>query len=76
VRAPDGIGVLYRITRALAELQLDIRHAKVATLGAEVVDSFYVRDALGNKVTDTDFLAELNRAVLHELAVGAAAMGR
>ena len=33
VHAPDAIGVLYRITRALAELDLDIRSAKVQTLG-------------------------------------------
>ena len=29
VRAPDEIGVLYRITRAIADLDLDIRSAKV-----------------------------------------------
>ena len=30
VRAPDRIGTLYRITQALADLDLDIRLAKVA----------------------------------------------
>ena len=40
VRAPDHIGTLYRVTRALADLGLDIRHAKVATIGHEVVDVF------------------------------------
>jgi [protein-PII] uridylyltransferase len=64
VRAPDAIGVLYRITRALAELDLDIRHAKVQTLGHEVVDSFYVRDAGGSKIQDPDHLREIERAVL------------
>ena len=43
VHAPDGIGVLYRITRALAELDVDIRSARVQTLGHQVVDAFYVR---------------------------------
>ncbi|MFP5377094.1 MAG: [protein-PII] uridylyltransferase, partial [Acidimicrobiia bacterium] len=37
VRAPDGVGVLYRITRALADCDLDVRTAKVSTLGHEVV---------------------------------------
>ena len=50
--AADAIGVLYRITQALAELDLDIRHAKVQTLGHEVVDAFYVRDRRGQQVTD------------------------
>ena len=44
VRAPDRIGTLYRITKALAELELDVRLAKVASLGHEVVDAFYVVD--------------------------------
>src|SRR6202008_3703847 len=44
VRAPDGIGVLYRVTRALAGCGVDIRSAKVSTLGHEVVDAFYVTE--------------------------------
>jgi len=68
VTAEDGVGVLYRITRALAELDLDIRSAKVQTLGTQVVDSFYVRDAAGAKVTDAATLAEIERAVLHSLS--------
>ncbi len=68
VRAPDRIGTLYRITRALADLHLDIRHAKVATLGHEVVDSFYVADATGAKVADGDHAREIERAVLVELS--------
>jgi [protein-PII] uridylyltransferase len=67
VRAPDAIGVLYRITRALAELDLDIRSAKVQTLGAQVVDSFYVVGPDGSKVTDPAHLGEIERSLLHEL---------
>ena len=68
VRAPDSIGVLYHITKALAELLLDIRHASVSTLGHEVVDSFYVREVTGQKVVDARAMAELEREILH--AVG------
>jgi [protein-PII] uridylyltransferase len=68
VRAPDAVGVLYQITRAITELDLDIGSAKVQTLGAEVVDSFYVRDAEGHKVTDPTYLVEIERAILHALA--------
>ena len=42
VRAPDAIGVLYRLASQLSACGLDIRSAKVATLGHEVVDVFYV----------------------------------
>lgn len=67
VRAPDSIGVLYRITRALADCDLDVRSAKVSTLGHEVVDAFYVTDAAGAKVLDAEHLAEIEKAVLAEL---------
>ena len=67
VRAPDGIAVLYRITHALADLGLDVRHAKVATLGAEVVDAFYVTDTGGKKV-DVSRRQEMQRAILTALS--------
>jgi len=69
VRAPDRIGVLYRITRALADLDLDIRSARIDTLGHEVVDSFYLRTSSGNKVDDRDHIRELERAILHQLSL-------
>ena len=43
VRAPDAIAVLYRLASAIAGRGLDIRSAKVATLGHEVIDVFYVQ---------------------------------
>jgi [protein-PII] uridylyltransferase len=67
VRAPDRVGVLHRIAKALAEVDLDIRHAKVQTLGHEVVDTFYVRWA-GSKLTDPFHVAEVERALLHAIA--------
>ncbi|HEY1278525.1 MAG TPA: [protein-PII] uridylyltransferase [Acidimicrobiales bacterium] len=67
VRAADGIGVLYRIARALAECDLSIRTAKIVTLGHEVVDTFYVVDLDGAKVTDPEHLDAISRQVLAEL---------
>ncbi len=67
VRAPDEIGVLYRITRAVAELDLDIRSAKVQSIDLDVLDSFYVRDRDGHKVVDPDYLRELERSILAAL---------
>ncbi len=43
VRAPDAPATLYRLSHALAGAGYDIRSAKVATLGHEVVDVFYVQ---------------------------------
>ena len=65
----DGVGVLYRITRAFAELDLDIVRAHVQTLGSDIVDAFYVRDASGAKILDEDHLAEIELSVLRWVAV-------
>ncbi len=68
VRAPTKIGILYRITKALAETGLDIRHATVQTIGVDVVDTFYVRTGNGDLVTEAFHRTEIERAILH--AVG------
>jgi len=65
VAAPNSIGLLCRITMALGQMGLDITRAKVQTLGDHVVDSFYVRDVDGGKVTDPTYLNEIEQAVLH-----------
>jgi thioredoxin-like negative regulator of GroEL len=53
--------LLYRLASALADLTLDVRVAKVATLGRRVVDVFYVRNADGAKI-DVDQEQELAQA--------------
>jgi [protein-PII] uridylyltransferase len=68
VGAPDRIGLLFDITRTLAELQLDVHLAKVATYGSRVVDAFYVRDELGRKVDDAERIEELERALRARLS--------
>lgn len=65
IHAPDQLGILHRMTKALADCGLDIRHARVQTLGNEVVDTFYVRTANGTKVTDIQHQSEIERAILH-----------
>jgi len=67
VHAPDTIGLLFRITQALAEFRLDIRSASVQTLGPEAVDSFYLCDHLGQKIQDADVLRELELAIMDSM---------
>jgi len=73
--APDDAGVLYRMTRAMADLGLDIRHAKIQTLGHQVVDSFYVRGPEGGKVVSLEEIRTLDEAVRAALGEGAASGG-
>ena len=52
VRTEDHIGVLYHLTRAIAEMGLDIRSAKIQTISNEVVDAFYVTGSDGPALGD------------------------
>jgi [protein-PII] uridylyltransferase len=61
VRAHDAPGLLWRVGRALGECGLDVRAARVETLGAEVVDVFYVTDSGGEPLAGAD----LRRATVH-----------
>ena len=69
VRAPDEVGLLHRITRVLFEANLDVVSARVSTLGELVVDSFYVREDIGDKVTDPARLEEITAAIWTSLRV-------
>jgi [protein-PII] uridylyltransferase len=66
VRVADGIGVLFRITRALVGLDLRVHRAFVSTLGHEVVDTFYVTAADGSPV-DPAVTARIEPAVVDAL---------
>lgn len=47
----DKPGVLSTITRTIANLNLNIGSAHIATFGEKVIDNFYVTDLLGLKIT-------------------------
>jgi [protein-PII] uridylyltransferase len=64
IGAADRIGLLYDITRTLAELGLDVHLAKVATYEGRVVDSFYVRGPAGRStIDDPTFAPRLESAL-------------
>ncbi|HYY77820.1 MAG TPA: [protein-PII] uridylyltransferase [Actinomycetes bacterium] len=67
VRAHDALGLLYAVTAALGDLDLDIRTATIDTRGERVVDAFYVTSPRGAKLTDAQ-AAELTLAVRHRVA--------
>ncbi len=67
VFADDRIGILYLITRTLFELGLDIRVAKIATKVDQIADAFYVRDQVGQKITESQQLEKIERALMERL---------
>jgi [protein-PII] uridylyltransferase len=71
VRAHDEPGLLHRIATALAAAGAYITAARVATLGSEVVDVFYLRRPDGRSL-GVDHLAAVRTTVLASLTDGGA----
>ncbi|MGI9606958.1 MAG: [protein-PII] uridylyltransferase [Acidimicrobiales bacterium] len=66
VTGRDQIGLLYRISRALTELGVEISAARIQTIGDAVVDAFYATHEQA-KLDDTRYREEIERAVLHAI---------
>ena len=50
----DRTGLLYELTSALSDLNLDIASAHITTFGEKAVDVFYVTDLMGKKITSVE----------------------
>ena len=52
VECLDRPGLLSEITAVLSDLSLDIASAHITTFGEKVIDTFYVTDLFGHKITN------------------------
>jgi [protein-PII] uridylyltransferase len=68
VFARDGVGLLYRITEALSDFNLDISTARISTQADRAIDAFYVRHKVSGKVHESDELSEIRAKLLEKLA--------
>jgi [protein-PII] uridylyltransferase len=64
VRAHDRPGLLWRIGHALGSCGVQVRGARVETLGAEAVDVFYIVDEDGRPLADLALRETIRRSVL------------
>jgi [protein-PII] uridylyltransferase len=71
VTADDRLGLLYELTRTLAEHDLEIFVSKASTVLDQVADTFYVKAASGKRLTDPEALARLEASVREVLGLGA-----
>ena len=62
--AHDEVGLLYRITRTLADLGLYIHVAKISTKVDQVADTFYVKDIFGQPINNEAKREDLRKALL------------
>lgn len=64
----DRPGLLYEITSVLSDLSLDIASAHITTFGEKVIDTFYVTDLVGQKITNENRQANITARVKAVLA--------
>ena len=64
----DRPGLLYDLTSAIADLNLDIGSAHVTTFGEKAVDVFYVTDLTGKKITAEQRQKKIRDRLLEVLA--------
>jgi [protein-PII] uridylyltransferase len=64
IAAPDRLGLLHDLARALASLRLEIHLARIATSAGRIHDSFYVRNEGGQRLTDPAQAEEIKKALL------------
>ena len=65
VFANDRPGLLYDITRTLADFELNIHRARISSDGDQVVDVFYTLDSFATKINSPSFQQEVSQALLH-----------
>ncbi|BBD07028.1 [protein-PII] uridylyltransferase [Desulfovibrio ferrophilus] len=63
IAAPDRVGLLYDVARAMLNLGLSIQLAKIATYGDQVADVFYVREE-GGKVSNAERIREVRHSLM------------
>ena len=68
VRGLDRPGLLFDLTTALGELNLDISSAHIATYGEKAVDVFYVTDLVGGKIRRDARQEQINNTLEDVLA--------
>ncbi len=62
VFSPDRLGLLYQITKTIADIGLHIAFAKISTKGDDIVDSFYTYKKNNKKISFNEY--ELIRVTL------------
>ncbi|WP_226925689.1 [protein-PII] uridylyltransferase [Fluviibacterium sp. MJW13] len=67
----DRPGLLYDIARTLANNNIYLSSAQIATYGTQAVDSFYVKDMFGLKLMGQTKLENLEKKLLHAIEQGA-----
>ena len=68
VNARDRRGLLYTVTKALADFGVSVATARIATYGERAVDVFYLQDLIGQKITSETRLERMRERLIAAIA--------
>jgi [protein-PII] uridylyltransferase len=72
LQTPDRLGLLYDLLSCLGREGVSLVLSRISTQNGAAIDTFYVTDsAAGNKITDSNRIAALQK-ILHSVALGEA----
>ena len=64
VFAYDKTGLLYKLSKKIHRLGLDVTHARISTYAHQVIDVFYVTDEEGNKIRNQNQIQFIKQEIL------------
>ena len=67
VETEDRVGLLYKVSKVLHEQQLDLSYAKILTEKGAAIDSFYIKNHRGEKISAPSEQRRIKTALLKAL---------
>jgi [protein-PII] uridylyltransferase len=67
VAAPDRLGLLFDVARAMADMHLSIHLAKITTDAGRIADVFHVRASDGRKLDDPGLVSQVETEIMKVL---------
>lgn len=64
IQTPDRLGLLYNLLKAFASADVNIVLSRIATEKGAAIDTFYVTDAIGQKIESTAAIKALQQVLL------------
>ena len=69
VSAPDSQGLLYRLTKALYRLRINICTARIRTFGYQAMDVFFIQGEDGERILESSRITSIKSALEGVLAI-------
>ena len=70
MQTPDRLGLLYDLLRVLGKLGINVVLSRIATEKGAAIDSFYVTQQDGERITDPAMVEKIQTAIQQSVSKG------